>query len=438
MDLLGDDILSYQWNSEIVIQKIDDKIFYMNLENKRWLKTNIKLKNKLDYLVENNLIGKLNDEHSKTQIKKLIDSEMIIKDIYNKKKNIVKPSLYLMLTNKCNLECEYCCSSSSPNIKEDNKINSKNINKIVELINKMNIRKIEITGGEPLIHKDIIKIINEIHYNTEATISLQTNGILLTDNFISEVKEKVGFITISVDHLYKRQYSEFKENLENSLEKIDNKRICLSFVITQNNKQYVFDYLDMCAKYDCAISIKKISPTGRAEINKDLILSYEDYKRIYLEMCKYISKKKYDGINFKNLIFPEGLQVSRTCSGYGNLLAIKPSGDIFCCHLLENDEFYLGNISEQFPEDILKSINKIIDNKKIYRCFSIEDREHCKECEVKYFCNGECFALIYNNKNLLPMDCNIRKKTLMYMLMNYENNESFLYNLNKYTEYLIK
>lgn len=79
------------------------------------------------------------------------------------------PNIFIR-TSGCNLRCSYCDTKYAYNTYKEIKII-----KILNEIKKYNCRNICITGGEPLIQKDIIRLINILIKNNYK-ISIETNG----------------------------------------------------------------------------------------------------------------------------------------------------------------------------------------------------------------------------------------------------------------------
>ena len=106
--------------------------------------------------------------------------------------------LRISLTDNCNLRCIYC----TPNLIHKNNILSfEDISKIIGVAKELGIKKIRLTGGEPLLRNDLNKIISKIKDTGINEIYLTTNGILLEEK-IEELKE-VGLwgVNISLDTL---------------------------------------------------------------------------------------------------------------------------------------------------------------------------------------------------------------------------------------------
>ena len=93
------------------------------------------------------------------------------------------------VTKMCNLNCEFCCGADKS--KKDS--NLEEIKNVIDKLKKAGVDRIVITGGEPLIRKDIDEIIQYI-YDKGINIYLSTNGYFLKDhiNLISKCVDCIG------------------------------------------------------------------------------------------------------------------------------------------------------------------------------------------------------------------------------------------------------
>lgn len=85
--------------------------------------------------------------------------------------------LYINITNKCNINCPFCCMNSGTN-----KNTFMNFNVFKSIIDSSNndIIEVQIEGGEPLLHNNLylfLEYLNSI--NRCVKITINTNGILL-------------------------------------------------------------------------------------------------------------------------------------------------------------------------------------------------------------------------------------------------------------------
>lgn len=131
-------------------------------------------------------------------------------------------SLRISVTSRCNLSCLYCHREGAE--KGDSEMTPEEIKRIVEVCSGYGIEKIKLTGGEPLVRKDIVKIIEAISsVNGIKEVSMTTNGIFLA-NLATELK-KAGLhrVNISLDTLDREIFSNITRGgkLEKVLEGIE-------------------------------------------------------------------------------------------------------------------------------------------------------------------------------------------------------------------------
>lgn len=127
-------------------------------------------------------------------------NERIVKDKYD------RPilSLRITLTNRCNVNCIYCHHDGMQSSK--NEMTPDEIHKICQIAKRIGVRKIRLSGGEPLIRKDIVEIISKINSVGFNDISITTNGILL-EKYAENLKEAgLDRVNVSLDTLNPETY----------------------------------------------------------------------------------------------------------------------------------------------------------------------------------------------------------------------------------------
>ena len=101
-------------------------------------------------------------------------------ELTDKNKRVIN-YLRLSVTDRCNLRCTYCMPDEGMEFVPHNEILTyEEILHIVRLSVRMGIRKIRLTGGEPLVRKGLIGFLRELN-GVEGLneITLTTNGVLL-------------------------------------------------------------------------------------------------------------------------------------------------------------------------------------------------------------------------------------------------------------------
>lgn len=109
--------------------------------------------------------------------------------------------LRISLTDACNLRCVYCMPKEDMHfMKREDLMTAEEINTLASVFVQHGVRKIRLTGGEPLVRKDAGLIIRMLgHYNIQ--LALTTNGVLV-DQFLDDFKAAgLRSVNVSLDSL---------------------------------------------------------------------------------------------------------------------------------------------------------------------------------------------------------------------------------------------
>lgn len=106
--------------------------------------------------------------------------------------------LRISVTDKCNLRCRYCMPPHGVElIPHDELLSLEEIYRFVRILTEIGLKKVRITGGEPLVRKNIGKLIEDIHSIPEIEeIAMTTNGILLSGR-VKELK-RCGLTSVNI------------------------------------------------------------------------------------------------------------------------------------------------------------------------------------------------------------------------------------------------
>lgn len=131
----------------------------------------------------------------------------------------------ISVTDRCNLRCVYCMPAEGiENVSHEEILSYSEIIKICKCIANLGIKKIKITGGEPLVRKDIINLIKEIKsINGIEQVTLTTNGVLLYEMAEDLYKAGIDVVNISLDTLDKDKFIKVtrRDKFENVSKAID-------------------------------------------------------------------------------------------------------------------------------------------------------------------------------------------------------------------------
>ncbi len=312
--------------------------------------------------------------------------------------------LFLEVTSRCNARCEHCGSRCDEN-EQGEEISAEALKKTLkEVAECYNPRKIllNVTGGEPLVRKDLFDIL-EYAVSLGFPWGMTSNGILISDEMVKKLeKAKMSTVSISIDGL--RETHESFRKVKNCYDRIlhgidkmiESPVIKIVQVTTVANKKNIHE---LEAIYQMLLEHKvqywrvvNCDPIGRANDNKEIFLDMEDYKYLF----KFITEKQKEG---------KMKEISYGCSHYLGLNAEKTvrnnyficmtglyvgsilsNGDIFVCpNVPRRKELIQGNIKTDSFVDVW-------ENK--FKCYRTENRTSnakCKRCKHWNYCGGDSF-----------------------------------------------
>jgi cyclic pyranopterin phosphate synthase len=110
--------------------------------------------------------------------------------------------LRISVTDRCNFRCVYCRSAKPENCRPDGEILSwKELDRLAKIFIGMGIRKIRVTGGEPLVRDGVEDYIARLHALGVEDLSMTTNGHLLAARCERLLRAGLRRINISLDSL---------------------------------------------------------------------------------------------------------------------------------------------------------------------------------------------------------------------------------------------
>lgn len=118
--------------------------------------------------------------------------------------------LRVSVTDRCNLRCTYCMPAAGvPYEEREDILTSAEILRLVAVLAGRGLRKVRITGGEPLVRKDVVAIVREIAAIPEiADLGLTTNAVLLEQHAQDLWDAGLRRLNISLDTLRPERFAQ--------------------------------------------------------------------------------------------------------------------------------------------------------------------------------------------------------------------------------------
>ncbi len=239
--------------------------------------------------------------------------------------------LRISVTDRCNLRCRYCMPEEGvENLSHNQILSYEQIRKIVETGAKLGIKKIRLTGGDPLVRKNIAELVAILKdINGIKEVSMTTNGILLSE-YAPQLKQAgLDRVNISLDTLQADKYQKItkvdainkvKEGIKTAL-KYEFGPVKLNVVLLKDfNDDEVFDFIDLTRKYP--LHVRFIEFMAFSDTAKNNYLSIDELK------ARIKEKITLQSIDFKSGNGPARYYTFAECKG--SVGFISPVSNHFC------------------------------------------------------------------------------------------------------------
>ena len=137
----------------------------------------------------------------------------------------VHDNLRISVTDRCNIRCFYCMPEQDVHFMERGEILSfEEIERFVRVAVRLGIRKLRVTGGEPLVRKDLPLLIGKLtRIPGIKDLALTTNGVLLSEMTESMYEAGLRRINVHLDTLDRERFLKItrRDDLSKVLEGIE-------------------------------------------------------------------------------------------------------------------------------------------------------------------------------------------------------------------------
>lgn len=201
-----------------------------------------------------------------------------MKDQYNREIDYLRISI----TERCNFQCTYCVDGT---LQQSTMLTVEEIEKYVKVFVSLGIKKVRITGGEPLVHPRFLEIIKSIaRFDEIESIYITTNGLLL-EQYVEVLQlYKVKGFNISIDSLQQQRF--------HLLAKVDGKDRVL---------HSIYKAIDL--GYDIKMNVVLIKGINEDEYKDFVELSRENKLKVrFIELMPIGAAKKLEGIKIEELL----------------------------------------------------------------------------------------------------------------------------------------
>lgn len=275
----------------------------------------------------------------------------------------------ISLTNACPQHCQYCYNKNRNGILLD----TLEIKRLIKELKKMGVFWLGFTGGEPLLHKDLVEIIKSA--GDDCAIKLFTTGSNLTPQLAKELKEAgLLYVSISLDHWDEAEHDRIRGcqgAFQTALKAIEifkdtGVHVSVSAVISRkmlqgNSIQEFLGFLVGLGVHEAWLSETK--PTVEAFWNKDAVICEEER----LSLVNLQDRYNKEGLITVNYLGHFEGREHFGCNAGNKMIYIDAFGEISPCvftpmtfgNIRENAlQAIFSEMKEYFPSENSCFINK--------------------------------------------------------------------------------
>jgi len=303
---------------------------------------------------------------------------MQLTDQFNRKINYIRISV----TDRCDFRCIYCMSEQMNFLPKNELLTLEEINRIASIFISLGVEKIRITGGEPLVRKNIDSLFNNLSKNQDLKeLTLTTNASQLKKKAEMLKASGIKRVNVSLDSLNPLNFKKMTRtgDLSNALDGIEHainigiEQLKLNTVIMKGiNDHEIFDLIEFAIKKNIDISFIEEMPLGATEFLRKSTFTSNDEILERIKTNYLIDKIEYRtggpaeywqilGTKSRiGLISPHSHNFCEDC----NRVRISCKGELFLC-LGQDDKIELMPLLRKYPNNDQPIKNAILNSMEI-------------------------------------------------------------------------
>lgn len=215
--------------------------------------------------------------------------------------------LRISLTDKCNLRCTYCLPQAHYQFqKKELHLSADEIFKVTEAFVGLGIKRVRLTGGEPLLRKDCPEIIEKLA-TLPIELEITTNAVLLDRYFDVLEANRVKKINISIDSLDIQRFADITgrddydkviANITTGIDRGFKVKLNAVAMYGVNDGEFI-DFLELTKDQPIAVRFIEFMPFNGNSWEWDKVISADEIMSAVTD--RYVLEKLDDGKNSTSL-----------------------------------------------------------------------------------------------------------------------------------------
>ena len=392
-----DDILHFP--EEIVVEKVNDFYLVIAVQTANWIVLyNSRQIDFLNMLRSGKCVGDVIETVDSEEA--MGDLKIVLAAIFARKfagvnGEVTKEYLegYKMLniyiTNACNLKCKHCFMLSGKKL--ENELTLEDWMKVLTSFKENGGEFVTFSGGEPLMFKNFPQIISHAH-DLGLKSTVLSNGLLWSGKLIHDLALFIDEIQFSLDGVDEETNSMVRgsghfEKVVDTIVKFANAGVKTSVATT-----FTYDNLNenTQTRYKNLVDLIKEKTSGKDVFFKlskkllpgrDVHFKAEENEK-YSAIIKDIEKHVDENADYENFLAGHTANLVAINCGLGGI-SVSSDGNVYFCNRINEMESF-GNVTEKPMSFFMEK------GKEIHLATSVENVIPCKDCELRYICDGGC------------------------------------------------
>lgn len=324
-------------------------------------------------------------------------------------------SISIFITNACNLHCAHCSPNSGKPM--DGELNGREWIGVLEQALQLGAFGVNVSGGEPLLHRDFREIAEFIASVPIFNANLNTNGTQIKVGQEELLSKAFTTVQISIDDSIAEKHDAFrgaKGCFESSVRAIERLiahgvEVNVGFSLTRHSLVALDGVVDLCENIGVsALGIGLVANNGRASTNN--LAPSVGPRSMYQDEFMALMYRKLRELSERNtrlrILPPFRISDSKAaplqekqyiCNGDNSqIIYVMADGTGTPCDKLPPHKFGCGNLKRQSLIDVWMS-----DKMTAFKRMSPRQLPKCRECPHLKICGGACVARAFQTGGFL-------------------------------------